>query len=93
MSNYSLELTEKVDAKAFEGMRLLRLLKLNNLRVDGDYGLISKEIRWLCWHGFPLNLLPDEFYIETWLFSICNVASFDQPGNYSKVTGFFPFHS
>ncbi|OWM62962.1 hypothetical protein CDL15_Pgr020256 [Punica granatum] len=45
-------------------MRLLRLLELNNLHVDGDFGLISKELRWLCWHGFPLDFLPDELYME-----------------------------
>ncbi|PKI54776.1 hypothetical protein CRG98_024828 [Punica granatum] len=64
VSNYYLELAEKLDAKAFERMRLLRLLELNNLHVDGDFGLISKELRWLCWHGFPLDFLPDELYME-----------------------------
>ncbi|PKI47724.1 hypothetical protein CRG98_031857 [Punica granatum] len=45
-------------------MKRLRLLKLNNLHVEGDYGVILKELRWLCWHGFPLNFLPDEFHME-----------------------------
>ncbi|OWM62958.1 hypothetical protein CDL15_Pgr020252 [Punica granatum] len=63
VSNYYLKLAEKVDAKAFERMRLLRLLELNNIHVDGDYGLFSKELRWLCWHGFPLDFLPDELYL------------------------------
>ncbi|PKI63553.1 hypothetical protein CRG98_016071 [Punica granatum] len=60
VSNDYLELAEKVDAKAFERMRQLRLLKLNDLHVDGDYGLISKELKWLSWHGFPLDFLPEE---------------------------------
>lgn len=57
------KLVEVVDTKAFAQMRRLRLLQLNNLRVEGDYGLISKELRWLSWHGFHLNFMPDEFYM------------------------------
>ncbi|KAK4750462.1 hypothetical protein SAY87_003944 [Trapa incisa] len=53
------KLMEKVDAEAFSEMKRLRLLCLQNVQVDGDYGHISKELRWLCWHGFPLKFLPD----------------------------------
>lgn len=53
-----------MDAKAFSKMKRLRLLQLNNLHVDGDYGFISKELRWLCWHRFHLNFVPDEFFME-----------------------------
>ncbi|XP_028758914.1 TMV resistance protein N-like [Neltuma alba] len=49
-------------AKAFEEMKSLRLLHLSNVDIDGDYGHISRDLRWLRWHGFPLECIPANFY-------------------------------
>ncbi|XP_068322709.1 uncharacterized protein [Pyrus communis] len=46
---------------SFRNMQSLRLLKLNNIKLTGSYHNLSKELRWLCWHGFPLEVIPKDF--------------------------------
>ncbi|XP_050114245.1 disease resistance protein RUN1-like isoform X2 [Malus sylvestris] len=46
--------------KAFRNMKRLRLLQLNYVRLIGGYQCLSKKLRWLCWHGFPLEFIPIE---------------------------------
>ncbi|XP_040365786.1 disease resistance protein RPV1 isoform X2 [Rosa chinensis] len=48
--------------EAFKEMQNLRLLQLNYANLTGGYEFFCKEIRWLCWHGFPLSVIPKEFY-------------------------------
>jgi hypothetical protein len=50
------------NSRAFSKMQKLRLLQLDHVRFTGDYKYISKELRWLCWHGFPLKFMPNDFY-------------------------------
>ncbi|XP_050147027.1 disease resistance protein RUN1-like isoform X2 [Malus sylvestris] len=45
---------------AFRNMKRLRLLQLNYVRLVGGYQCLSKKLRWLCWHGFPLEFIPIE---------------------------------
>ena len=55
---------EKFRLEAFGKMRNLRLLKLNYVHLIGSNfeHIISKELRWICWHGFPLKSIPSSFY-------------------------------
>ncbi|GMY08998.1 disease resistance protein RUN1-like isoform X2 [Fagus crenata] len=53
---------ENFNAKAFKKMRRLRLLQLDYVQLTGDYEYLSKELKWLRWHGFPLVFMPDNFY-------------------------------
>ncbi|KAB2637392.1 TMV resistance protein N-like [Pyrus ussuriensis x Pyrus communis] len=46
--------------EAFRNMKRLRLLQLNYVRLAGGYQCLSKNLRWLCWHGFPLEFIPIE---------------------------------
>ncbi|CAN6575413.1 unnamed protein product [Malus baccata var. baccata] len=46
--------------KAFRNMKRLRLLQLNYVRLIGGYKCLSKKLRWLCWHGFPMEFIPIE---------------------------------
>uniref|UniRef100_A0A0A0LG09 ADP-ribosyl cyclase/cyclic ADP-ribose hydrolase n=1 Tax=Cucumis sativus TaxID=3659 RepID=A0A0A0LG09_CUCSA len=55
---------QKLSTKAFNEMQKLRLLQLNFVDVNGDFKHISEEIRWVCWHGFPLKFLPKEFHMD-----------------------------
>ncbi|XP_028751293.1 TMV resistance protein N-like [Neltuma alba] len=48
--------------KAFKQMKTLRLLRLGNVELDGDYKYISRDLRWLYWLGFPLKYIPANFY-------------------------------
>lgn len=47
---------------SFKKMKKLRLLQLDGVDLNGDYGNLSKKLRWLDWRGFTLNYIPDEFY-------------------------------
>ncbi|KAK4269987.1 hypothetical protein QN277_023077 [Acacia crassicarpa] len=48
--------------KAFDKMNTLRLLRLVNVKLDGDYKYISRDLKWLCWHKFPLKYIPVNFF-------------------------------
>ncbi|XP_038721239.1 disease resistance protein RPV1-like [Tripterygium wilfordii] len=54
----------KLDTKAFSIMQRLRLLQLTNMQFSGDSENFSKELRWLCWRGFPWKFIPNNFYLE-----------------------------
>lgn len=51
-----------LETKAFEKMDKLRLLQLAGIQLDGDYKHFSRDLRWLCWHGFPLKYIPADFH-------------------------------
>ncbi|KAK9273227.1 hypothetical protein L1049_018034 [Liquidambar formosana] len=53
-----------LSTEAFSKMQKLRLLQLNYVRLSGSYDHFSKELRWLCWHGFPLKFIPNGFHVE-----------------------------
>jgi len=49
---------------SFMEMKQLKLLQLDCVDLAGDYGCISKQLRWVSWQGFTLNCIPDDFYQE-----------------------------
>ncbi|KAH1150560.1 hypothetical protein GLYMA_16G087100v4 [Glycine max] len=52
------------NAYAFEEMKRLRLLQLDHVQLTGDYGYLSKQLRWISWQGFPSKYIPNNFYLE-----------------------------
>ncbi|KAK9927839.1 hypothetical protein M0R45_025005 [Rubus argutus] len=43
-------------------MKRLRFLRLiGGVRLSGDYKYLSNNLRWLCWRGFPLKFIPEDF--------------------------------
>ncbi|XP_057453499.1 disease resistance protein RUN1-like isoform X2 [Lotus japonicus] len=48
----------------FKEMERLRLLQVDNVNLIGDYGDLSKQLRWISWKGFSLKYMPDKFYLE-----------------------------
>ncbi|PNX71853.1 disease resistance protein (TIR-NBS-LRR class), partial [Trifolium pratense] len=48
--------------KAFENMERLRLLQLDEVKLDGDFEYVSRDLRWLSWNR--LSHLPTNFYRE-----------------------------
>ncbi|XP_020205483.1 TMV resistance protein N [Cajanus cajan] len=52
------------EAVAFKEMNKLRLLRLDYVQLGGDYGYLSKELRWIYWQGFPLEHMPNNFNLE-----------------------------
>ncbi|TQE04833.1 hypothetical protein C1H46_009547 [Malus baccata] len=48
--------------EAFANMKKLRLLKLYNVQLNGEYKHLPKELIWLCWERCPLKSIPDDFF-------------------------------
>ena len=48
--------------KSFESMVSLRLLQINNLRLEGKFKFLAAELKWLEWQGCPLKYLPTDFW-------------------------------
>ncbi|RHN59064.1 putative TIR domain, P-loop containing nucleoside triphosphate hydrolase [Medicago truncatula] len=50
-----------LNSSAFKNMYKLRLLQLAWVKFKGDFKHLSRNLRWLYWHGFPLTYIPAEF--------------------------------
>jgi len=48
--------------KAFEKMERLRLLQLDEVKLEGDFEYVSRDLRWLSWNG--LSHIPTNFFRE-----------------------------
>ncbi|XP_048423253.1 disease resistance protein RPV1-like isoform X1 [Pyrus x bretschneideri] len=48
--------------EAFANMKKLRLLRLYDVELNGEYKHLPKELIWLCWRYFPLQFIPDDFF-------------------------------
>ncbi|CAK8560217.1 unnamed protein product [Lathyrus sativus] len=46
---------------AFQEMKKLRLLKLDGVDLKGDYGLISKQLRWVDWQRSSFKFIANDF--------------------------------
>ena len=46
-------------------MKKLRLLQLAGVQLDGDFKYLSRDLRWMNWHGFPLSYTPKDCYQES----------------------------
>ncbi|XP_024636987.2 disease resistance protein RPV1 [Medicago truncatula] len=55
------EKTVCLNTNAFKKMNKLRLLQLAGVQLNGDFKCLSRDLRWLYWHGFPLTYVPAEF--------------------------------
>ncbi|CAN6582729.1 unnamed protein product [Malus baccata var. baccata] len=59
-----LALTEDIclSTVAFANMKKLKFLKLSYVKLMGEYKHLPKELIWLCWRGFSLKSIPDDFF-------------------------------
>ncbi|CAN6722111.1 unnamed protein product [Malus baccata var. baccata] len=59
-----LALTESIclSTVAFANMKKLKFLKLSYVKLMGEYKHLPKELIWLCWRGFSLKSIPDDFF-------------------------------
>ncbi|XP_035840621.1 disease resistance protein RPV1 isoform X4 [Helianthus annuus] len=69
------------DADSLAKMDNLKLLQLNYVELSGSYDDFPEDLRWLCWHGFPLRTLPSELFMG-------NLVAIDM--SYSKLEVFEP---
>ncbi|CAL8107964.1 unnamed protein product [Prunus armeniaca] len=54
----------RFSAQAFTNMKKLRLLHLRGVELTGEYKYFPNKLIWLCWHGFPLESIPDDFPMQ-----------------------------
>nr|KYP54068.1 TMV resistance protein N [Cajanus cajan] len=52
------------EAYAFVEMKGLRLLQLDHVLLSGNYGYLSKQLRWVSWQGFALKYIPNNFDLK-----------------------------
>ncbi|CAJ1949605.1 unnamed protein product [Sphenostylis stenocarpa] len=52
------------EAHAFQNMDRLRLLQLDHVQIAGSYEYFSKQLRWICWPGFPSEYIPNNFHMK-----------------------------
>ncbi|WCJ43268.1 Disease resistance protein (TIR-NBS-LRR class) family [Euphorbia peplus] len=53
-----------LETKAFSKMRKLKVLKLNDVKLHGEYEHFPKSLIWLSWHGFPTKSIQPSMYME-----------------------------
>ncbi|PWA90599.1 NB-ARC domains-containing protein [Artemisia annua] len=68
------------DVDSLVRMDSLKLLQLNYVKLSGSYDDFPEDLRWLCWHGFHLENLPELF--------MGNLVAIDM--SYSKLKLFEP---
>ncbi|KAM7466160.1 hypothetical protein LguiB_013722 [Lonicera macranthoides] len=54
----------KISSTSFARINNLRLLKMHNVHVTGSLEHLSNQLRWLCWHHYPLKCLQSIFHME-----------------------------
>ncbi|KAL7593361.1 hypothetical protein Lser_V15G33802 [Lactuca serriola] len=72
--------TLKTDA--LEKMDKLKLLQLNFVQLTGSYANLSEDLRWLCWLGFHLRLIPSDLFMGNLVaidMSYSNLEVFEPP--------------
>lgn len=77
--------TVSFDTDAFAMMHKLRLLELNHVKLNGSFENFPKKLRWLCWHGFPLKHMPDDFPLESLVALDLQYSSLEQVWEGIKV--------
>ncbi|XP_021981229.1 probable WRKY transcription factor 19 isoform X2 [Helianthus annuus] len=71
-----------LETGAFKKMVNLKLLQLNFVELKGSYKHVSEDLRWLCWHGFHLEILPADLCVENLVaidMSSSNLEVFEPP--------------
>ncbi|KEH28178.1 disease resistance protein (TIR-NBS-LRR class), putative [Medicago truncatula] len=60
----NLETTSRAsfNTSAFQEMKKLRLLQLDCVDLTGDFGFLSKQLRWVNWRQSTFNHVPNNFY-------------------------------
>ncbi|KAM7515826.1 hypothetical protein LguiA_005409 [Lonicera macranthoides] len=54
-----------ITTDAFTSMRSLSLLQINYTELIGGYEEFPKNLRWLCWRGFPKKCVPSDFPLQS----------------------------
>ncbi|KAK1425252.1 hypothetical protein QVD17_20600 [Tagetes erecta] len=73
--------SSNLETDALNNMDRLKFLQLNFLELNGSYENFSEDLRWICWHGFNLKIIPPNLNMR-------NLVAIDL--SYSKLEVFEP---
>jgi len=79
-----------LEVDAFARMSNLQLLEISNVRPCGNYEKFPKGLRWLCWSGFPLQMMPDDFPLDRLIALEMPYSCLKKIWNGAKVCLLFP---
>lgn len=84
-----------LETDAFARMHQLKFLQLNCVELRGSYRVFPKKLRWLCWHGFHLEYIPNDLSLKSLICLDMQYSSLRQVWKGSKVwlPSFFVFLS
>ncbi|CAL5340839.1 unnamed protein product [Camellia sinensis] len=74
-----------IHTDAFSRMQRLRILQLYNVWLTGYYEEFPKKLRWLCWHGFPLKSIPNDFSLDSLVALDMSYSNLERVWNGTKV--------
>ena len=74
-------------------MNKLRLLRLYGLQLKGDFKYLSRDLRWLYWHGFPETYAPAQFQQGSLVVIELKYSNLKQLWNENKVLILFNIFS
>ncbi|GMP63266.1 hypothetical protein CsSME_00025018 [Camellia sinensis var. sinensis] len=74
-----------IHTHAFSRMQRLRILQLYNVWLTGYYEEFPKKLRWLCWHGFPLKSIPNDFSLESLVALDMSYSNLERVWNGTKL--------
>ncbi|KAI5422994.1 hypothetical protein KIW84_046128 [Lathyrus oleraceus] len=73
------------NTNSFKGMKKLRLLELDHVDLNGDYGSLSNDLRWVHWQGFTFNYIPDDFNQENLIVIDLKYSNIEHVWNETKL--------
>ena len=53
---------DSFSTNVFQLMQNMRLLQLDCVDLTGDFGHLSKQLRWVNWQRSTLSCIPNDFY-------------------------------
>ncbi|CAL5401821.1 unnamed protein product [Camellia sinensis] len=74
-----------IHTDAFSRMQRLRILQLYNVWLTGYYEEFPKKLRWLCWHGFPLKSILNDFSLESLVALDVSYSNLERVWNGTKL--------
>jgi len=78
-------------------MNKLRLLRLAGVKLNGDFKYLSRDLKWLYWHGFAETCIPTEFLqgslvaVELKYSKLKQLWNKSQVQKLSRFSGKYPF--
>lgn len=80
-----------LEVEAFAGMSNRQLLQISNVQPCENYEKFPTGLRWLCWSGFPLQMMPYDFPLDRLVALEMPYSCLKKVWNGEKVCLLFPY--